>query len=303
LSGCGGSGEDQTSPSAGLGQAVPEITGKVPELTGTTGLGYPLDDYLASTEERAILEQAQDVLVDQCMQRYGYSYVVTRPPPVIVGPGDDRRYGLTDAAHASERGYARAVPEAPQRERLELAPHEQSVLYGPDVDAVPPANWEEAEEPGASVEVGDQQVLVGGCLREGYLQLYAPTRESVDIMEPQAAESDAYLRSREDTRVRQAVRAWSECMAGRGYTVTDPVSPQSDLGLTELDGQDGIASATADVACKAESNLIGVWYTVEVAYQEQLVEENAEMLNLAKSQHDERLRLAADLTGRTAGST
>jgi hypothetical protein len=41
-----------------------------------------------------------------------------------------------------------------------------------------------------------------------------------------------------------------------------------------------IKSATADVACKKQSNLVAVWAAVEAAYQRRAIEKNAVQLNL-----------------------
>jgi hypothetical protein len=39
-----------------------------------------------------------------------------------------------------------------------------------------------------------------------------------------------------------------------------------------------IATATADVGCREDANLVGLWYAVETAHQTRLIEENSEQL-------------------------
>jgi hypothetical protein len=42
-----------------------------------------------------------------------------------------------------------------------------------------------------------------------------------------------------------------------------------------------IATAKADVACKQQTNLVGIWFTVESAHQRTLIIQNTTALNLA----------------------
>ena len=64
-----------------------------------------------------------------------------------------------------------------------------------------------------------------------------------------------------------------------------------------LSSPEAINAAKADVTCKEKVNLVGVWYGVETAYQRQSIDRNAEVLDLAKRQLADRLKLAASLSG------
>ncbi|MDB1086414.1 hypothetical protein PJ985_02340 [Streptomyces sp. ACA25] len=295
LAGCGAalSGED-------TGDRLPEL-GDVPRLTGPATPAYPLDEYLASDEELRLLERAQATLTEECMSRYGFAYRAELPP--APQERQNLRYGLADAQHAAEFGYALSTDgQEPARPELSLSEAEELVLFGPDGDDPFPSSWEEATESDAFVEVDGQSIPVGGCQRESYLKLYAPVPDSVDIMQPQSVEQEAYTRSLEDPRVREVSEEWSACMAEEGYAADDPVSPQTELGIDGLSSPEAVAAAEADVTCKAEVNLVGVWYAVEVAYQERALEENAEMLTSAREQHQDRMRLVAELTGAEVGT-
>lgn len=156
---------------------------------------------------------------------------------------------------------------------------------------------EEADKADSGVEIGGQKVPAGGCLREGYRKLYAPTKGSVDLLFSFGLASQAHSRAQEDSRVVAALKSWSECMGKGGYGgVATPYAVIEKLGLQEdKGGPKAIAVATRDVACKREVNLVGIWAAAESAYQQQLVEEHAETLAQYKKERDARFKLAASL--------
>ncbi|MEU9303938.1 hypothetical protein [Streptomyces sp. NPDC048269] len=278
--------------------------GAVPVLLESRTLAFPLASYAADARQRGILAEAQDVLIDQCMQRYGFRYPLRRKAGA-VGKGDEgRRYGLSDAAEAARYGYTNlevnSTPKPPEKQEASMGPNEKLVLYGLEADPskpVPMTQEESEKSDVATTVVGGQKVPAGGCLRESFLKLYAPSKDAVDIMVPQNFGFEGYSRSQEDSRVRKAIKAWSDCMGKHGYTVDSPMDSQKQLGLndTNLGSPQAIATAKLDVDCKKQTNLVGIWYTVETAYQKRLIEQNAETLDRAKKQLDERMRLAASL--------
>ncbi|MFB7375377.1 hypothetical protein ACFC0D_36705 [Streptomyces sp. NPDC056222] len=284
-------------------KSEPEI-GAVPKLLRTTGLSYPLDPYETTDEQREQLQKAQNRLISQCMKRFGFSY----EPSSLVDSGrrpgsDDSRYGLTDPAKAARYGYDSrggiappAKPPAPV-----LGATGQLALSGPDTKggAAQPMSWEEAQGVDSGKVVNGQKVPIGGCNRESYLKLYAPKKGAVDIMFVFNVTADSFTRAREDSRVTAALKAWSACMAEKGYKTQDPVSPQPDLGLAAdaYGSPKAIAAAKQDVACKERANLVGIWFTVEAAYQKRNIEQNAETLNQAKAELGDRLKMATTLNG------
>ncbi|MDX3537429.1 hypothetical protein PV721_24275 [Streptomyces sp. MB09-01] len=298
LTGCSSTGsgadDDGREPEAGA----------APRILNSAELTLPLDAYILRGERVTLLTRAQNTLVDQCMKRYGFRY---------TGQGGDRvlndrarLYGITDADQAARYGYSNPDLASGGGERpapaTQLGPNESLFLHGEkevDPSKPVPMSQEEAEQTGqGAITVDGQKVPAGGCRRESYLKLYAPTKDAVDIMLPQNMATDSYLRAGEDSRVRKVTAEWSACMAEKGYKTDDPVSPQEDLGFQSAPGSpQAIAAAQHDVACKERTNLVGVWHTVQTAYQKRVIEKNAETLDLAKKQMEDRLRLAAQLTG------
>lgn len=277
-------------------------TGAAPTLLASADLRFPLDAYVPTGEQNSQLTKAQDKLVDQCMQRYGFRYESPRAGSAAQPRDESRRYGLSDASVATRYGYNNPVLEnrPPKPVAKQLGPNEKLFLHGEEqVDPAKPIpmSQEESEKSGlGSLTVDGKKVPSGGCLRESFLKLYSPVKNSVDIMVPQNFGFDAYGRSRQDSRVEKAIKEWSACMAEKGFSTDNPVSPELGFNDATLGSPQAVTAAQQDVACKQRTNLVGIWFTVEVAYQKRLIEQNAEVLALAKTQLEERMRLAAQLT-------
>ncbi|MGW8768472.1 hypothetical protein ACWGN5_39030 [Streptomyces sp. NPDC055815] len=288
------------SDGGGDGSSREPAIGTVPRLLSTASLSYPLDGYETTADQRRKLEQAQSRVTSDCMKRFGFTYELPRSP-VTGGRSDASHYGLTDATVAARNGYTpnRGAQRPPKPTAPDLGPSGELALNGPEYKGPQPMSLEEARAKDSGKTLNGQKVPVGGCLREGFLTLYAPKKGAVDIMFVTNVGMDAYSRSREDSRVVAAVKAWSSCMAEKGYKADEPVSPQKDLGLdaNTYGSPRAIAAAKQDVACKERANLVGIWFTVETAYQKRNIEQNAETLNQAKTELNERLKLAATLAG------
>jgi hypothetical protein len=82
----------------------------------------------------------------------------------------------------------------------------------------------------------------------------------------------------------EVFRAWSLCMRRHGYDYADPTrAPGKDPRLTgPTAGRAEIALADTDVACKREANVIGVWSSVDAAYQRRAMAEKSEELAAVK---------------------
>ncbi|MFJ7158400.1 hypothetical protein ACIQUQ_26150 [Streptomyces sp. NPDC101118] len=303
LTGCSHSGDRGE-------RAVPEPElGTVAVNPATASIALPLDAYQDSAEENRRMDAVQDRLIARCMARFGFTYqppVATRAP-TAGGAADRHQYlfGLADPRYAAIHGYDKDAgrPEPPKPRAPRLGDSAHTVMYGerpggrgqtgPD-----PRTQEEAERADSGLAVGGQRVPPGGCQRESYRRLYAPAKESVDLLYAFGLTSEAHTRAQQDSRVRAVLAKWSACMGRAGYPgIGSPYEVTQKLGLAaDRGGPRAVRAAVADVACKREVNLVGVWAAAEAAYQRRLVEEHAETLALYKRQREERFRLAATLS-------
>ncbi|MFE2325010.1 hypothetical protein ACFXD5_14035 [Streptomyces sp. NPDC059385] len=296
-SGTGGSGGGE--PGLGVIEANPP----------TAALSFPMDAYTDTDAERLRMGQVQQTLVSRCMARYGFTYAGVRSvePSGTGGTEDRHRYlfGLADPALAAAHGYDKSAtgdrpavkPPAPQltdSEYLVMNGEQRGAQGGNAPDA---ATEEEAAQVDSGLTTAGQKVPPGGCAREAFRKLYAPVKGSVDLLFTFGLASEAHERSRQDSRVVDMLKNWSACMSKSGYDgIRTPYDVVEKLGLeSDKAGPKAVTAAKADVACKREVNLVGIWAAVEKAYQDRLVDEHAETLALYKTQREARFKLAASL--------
>ncbi|MCB5169051.1 hypothetical protein LG634_30090 [Streptomyces bambusae] len=287
------------------GPAEPAL-GPVAVNPSTATLALPLDAYEDTDEEKSRLAAAQQRLAVDCMARFGFAYA---PPPAPARPARTDRhrhlFGLADPAEAAAYGYDKDAGRPPRERpaRPVLSDSARTVLYGERPGAQggqpgpDPRSEEEAATADSGITVGGRRVPAGGCLRESYRKLYAPKKDSVDLLFAFGLASEAHTRAQRDSRVVAVVAEWSACMARAGHRGVDsPYEVTARLGLdAEPGGAKAVAVAVRDVACKREVNLVGVWAAVEAAYQQRLLEAQAETLAAYRTQRTTRLRLAATL--------
>ncbi|MEV0746322.1 MULTISPECIES: hypothetical protein [unclassified Streptomyces] len=292
------------SSSADTGQSdeksEPEVSA-TPAMSGTVGLKLPLDAYDATREEADALQQGQGVLISRCMERFGFRYSLP-PRPATPTRGENALvFGVVDANEAARYGYSAPEDAQPSRRTPQnLTPSEELALHGaPDLKPPDmPTSQSEAEKNGGGKErINGKAVPVGGCGREAFLKLYAPEPNAVDAMYVFNLKAQAESRAREDSRTKAVNKHWSGCMARSGRTATDPMNVTTELGIADdaLASPAAITAAKADVGCKKEVNLVGIYFAVQSAYQNRLIDRNAETLDLAKKQLADRLKLAASL--------
>jgi hypothetical protein len=108
--------------------------------------------------------------------------------------------------------------------------------------------------------------------------------------------SEADSRTDSDSRALSVTKKWSACMAGSGFSVSDPGEAADTYGPKSKSGPAGkseaIAAATADVLCKFRTNYFGVMYSVTYAHQKQLIDSGLTALETLAHAHDALLKRA-----------
>ncbi|MEU8153519.1 hypothetical protein AB0B94_07635 [Micromonospora sp. NPDC048986] len=271
--------------------AVPHIT----TLSTTDGLSLPLDAYALSEEKLQVVLQARALLIEKCLARFGFVYDF----PVPVAQEDrnplGRRYGITDRAVAAQWGYAtapRATPAVRPRRADDRNPALLLVLTGwPDGQV--PAN---AERPSVKTASG-ADVPPGGCESEASRALVGED-EKYDTPEiVRQLDANAYHQSSADDRVVAVQKSWSECMKKEGYDFPNPLDAADRS--TNPSSASSIRTALTDIDCKNQTNLIGVSFAVEVAYQSGLIQQNLERLKAVK----DRLESEVQVAGKTVSGS
>jgi hypothetical protein len=255
-----------------------------PQLLRSADLRLPLDDYLLSPSQLAEIADGSRTLVRQCMAGLGLDSPAQPPPGPAPRTWNDWRYGLTDPTVAAQRGYRRGD-------------------HPPTAQPEPAAAQPRAEQAGALTGEGarsihGRRVPEGGCLGQAERTLRGSGPPGVDRDLAQRLSMDSFGYSRGRPRVRAAVARWSDCMKRRGLDYPDPFGPVKEprfqapgAAVTATE----IATAVADVACKQQINLVGIWFTVERSYQQSLVAENRAGLDRVRQANNAELAAARAL--------
>ncbi|MCX5388370.1 hypothetical protein [Streptomyces sp. NBC_00083] len=248
----------------------------------TASLTLPLEGYLVPFADQAAVERSQLVLERACMAKMGFTY---NPPPPVSDPGPGknaanlgRRYGISDLKSARSYGYHLAAPlkESPH---YNVSPEELYALMGENSSmSSPPADVNKAEIP------------KGGCVGEARAKI-----PSLDESLASQFDADSLKKSQDDVRVINSLKAWSACMAKRGYHVDNPHSvPELASSMSSATISSGeIATAVADVECKDSTGLIKDWFAVEKEIQNQQIEANRPALDQARKKNQDVMRKAS----------
>jgi hypothetical protein len=244
----------------------------IPPADSASAVALPLDSYeQVSVQQQDALAAASDLLTQRCMLAAGFSYTVAAEPgggAATVQSIESSGYGLTSLTQAQSLGYK--------------PPAAGSGTAGPAGIALPGfvgqlnkhgTAWTSALlgfVPGARANAPQRE----GCLQAAYLELYGtlsgnPNPDPVPAITIQSAQW-----TQSDPRALAVQRAWSACMARRGLSYKSPAQAEGH-NWPSTPTPTEIATAVADVQCKTATNLVNTWLTVEAAYQQALIGQNA----------------------------
>ena len=263
----------------GRGGGRPQISvPPVPGANSTRPIVMPLDVYeQVATQEQDALSESQTLLVERCMSARGFIY----PAPASPGNGfvalqqiEDDPFGLTSMARAQTYGYAQ-----PKGSGGNGGPQIIGFVGG-GVFAGALKNHGQAYTmalfgfgPGGGGRARQQ-----GCYQQAVSEVYGPLGGNLNPDPVPAIAVQASQWAQTDPRVLAIERAWSRCMAQRGYGFRTPQQAQQhNWPKTPTTGE--VATAVADVSCKAKANLPNTWLTVEAAYQQALIAQNLAALS------------------------
>lgn len=241
--------------------ATPPELGEIHPVTSAEDIVLPFHEYQLSAAELNVVERATAVLAKGCMNRFELDW----PAPTGEGAdmdGNDNgdRYGIIDRAEVTEWGYHRPPEQQEPSDETSPAPEAIMVYTGR----------------GAS-EVGGRRVPEGGCVGEARRQLTGDAPPGMAGADLANLDQEIFQRAQADDRVRVAMGNWRECMARFGYHYTDVWAANDDVrwGGAAPEPEE-LATATADLDCREESNLVPIWLAVETAYQRRAIADRSD---------------------------
>ncbi|WP_055525270.1 hypothetical protein [Streptomyces graminilatus] len=260
----------------------------VPRMLDVSSLVLPIEPYLFTDRQVGRLFRAKAVLTESCMRRFGHSWPASTGPLPETGtlnPANTaHRYGITDPANAARYGYHPVPGSVPPLVRNKPTrtppgprpgPEAMLVLRGLNPDGTP-----------AGTDSRGRRLPVGGCQGEATKALSGDPDKLGNRELVGAVNIGGYRDSQRDPRVVAVFRAWSRCMKRQNsdYVYADPTqAPGKDPKFNgPTAGPAELALASADVSCKRETNVIGVWSSVDAAYQRRAMAENQRELAAVK---------------------
>ncbi|MFJ6773218.1 hypothetical protein ACIQOV_20075 [Kitasatospora sp. NPDC091257] len=271
-------------------QPAPSDPVPTPTVTnGVEGLHLPIEIYMLTPKQATEYDWVRQAATGACMKRYGQDY------PVVPQPTSDsqmygllnRRYGVADTQTARAWGYHNPTtghasdgsPDSAPVTIGQMKDTTRTVLTGADPKTgarAPEFAGKALPEHGCGAEL--ERLMPAAAGGPG-----GPASGGEGLVT--AIKAQTFTESQTDPKVVTAVAAWSSCMKSRGYNLTDPLHATDNV--TSLDdpapGTAEIAQALTDVACKHETNLIGIWFAAESDRQNTLINAHAEDFAKAKT--------------------
>ncbi|MEU4510874.1 hypothetical protein AB0G05_15385 [Nonomuraea wenchangensis] len=237
-------------------------------------LSVPFDRYNLSAADVSILDNAEDLLVRDCMRGRGMAWQPL--PPAVesdLEPPNRRRYGVVEPEIARLYGY-HVAPDRPSVARRAAARESRDARLS---DKERQAVYDET----------------GGCLRQARdrIEQGAPR---VDAELFNKLISETFGQSQRDAKVVQVFKDWSACMRAEGLRYADPLAAISDqrwLGGGPPTPEE-IRAAQADVRCKVTTGLVAVWSAAEKRIQDDAVRAHPKEFEALKAAKDRRLESA-----------
>ena len=109
---------------------------------------------------------------------------------------------------------------------------------------------------------------------------------------------DSLARSQQEPQVVAVFKQWSDCMKASGYDYGAPYDAGNDhRWATAMPTAAEIRTASADVACKQKTNLVGVWYAVDSALQTSMIDAQQQQLDAVKDGIAQEMKAVAQVAG------
>ncbi|MEV3971246.1 hypothetical protein AB0K68_24345 [Streptomyces sp. NPDC050698] len=278
------------APSGTPTASGPPPVSAVPKMLDVTSLVLPVERYLFTDHQVGRLFRAKAVLTESCMRRFGHSWPAPTGPIPKTGtlnPANTaHRYGITDAAKAARYGYHPVPGSMPPQVK------DKPTRAQPDAEAALVLRGVEQDGSPARTDSRGRRLPAGGCQGEATKALSGDPQKLGNRELVSAINIGSYRDSQRDPRVVAVFRAWSQCMKRQNYTYADPTrAPGKDPEFSgKTAGRAELALASTDVACKRKTNVIGVWSSVDAAYQRRAMAEKQRELAAVKK--DMRTQLA-----------
>ncbi|MBO3743916.1 hypothetical protein [Actinoplanes flavus] len=242
----------------------------------------PLAAYIGSAEEQATLSRAEGILLQRCMHGLGFTgWRPTETQPATQWT-TGLRIGIVDAELAGKYGYHPPGERTERVARATASPRQRAEIAA--------LTGQKTAEAATTEPLIGRTIPDGGCEGEAERVLGAgmPAYDN-ELYGRLGVEADKA--TQRDDRVVGGLRAWSDCMKRAGHLYRNPWEAAAQTWAVVPTATEK-ALATADVACKTETGLPGIWFAVLGGYEQRLIDRNRAGLEATRAAVEARLRNA-----------
>lgn len=252
-------------------------------------LADPLEAYGTSLDVVVLVQNAENILVQECMSSAGYSYtgvdVDGLESSFIEAAG--RLYGITDPAVASTYGYS-----VDRTSSSTVSAADSSDGYAIALTGYTLEEQMQADPNAARGCVGQARATLTGT---------ATGNPPEGALLGRELQTQAWAEIWTDPRATKAVEEWAACMADEGYEADNPLSPETlehrDVDDSGAAADEEIARASADITCKAKTKFIARVSAVHFEIAEGLIATHLAELQASKEFNDNALKAAQAIIG------
>jgi hypothetical protein len=258
----------------GCSRSEAGVSSSPPAQSTTAQISYPLDKYALTDQQTSEIIRATYKLQRECLKEFGLGYNFK---PTAGYVGSDRVLPSLTLREAEGSGYrsvdssqsyimSRNFTDVPS---FSLSADLENVFYGRirtyDGHLVPPGGCEASAEEKVERGIGTSELQ--------------PDPRSVIFAAETHVETEG--------RVREVFTEWGECMRSAGYDYSDPITSTYAFFSTNIRMENTpaaeIRTATADVKCRQQVNLMSVWVAAETAYEQNIIERQHASLARSRS--------------------
>jgi len=264
--------------STGGGRSEPAIS--VHTITSSSQIQLPLARFGTTPADQEAMFAAINIEQRDCARRFGVISTIPMTTDQLTEVQSDtvRRYGVINAGEVARYGYD--LPPSADGSDSKSGPgawnptvREAEVLEGHDASGQP-----------VQLRAADGTRLpAGGCGLEGTRVVWGGKQGPQNDILVGTLLGDAWAETMADSRAQAVAAKWSACMASHGYDFKH----RWDAGnsVATKDQATKIAMAKLDLSCALKTNYTGVWYAVDSAYQQRLINAHEGELTAAMDQY------------------
>lgn len=254
-----------------------------------------------STTEREKLHEAEQLLIQKCMERYGFKTWPT-PASSSLPDGFDFPYVITDEKWARRHGYGSEVYEGIALSRQRDPNQRYFSKLSPERRAAALVALNGPEPTGLSVRIPTGGVLRRSdqsCISEAESTLYGDLRTWYRVKKvTESLSSLRTSRTLKDERFKAATRPWALCMREHGHPYATPEEARS-AALRGADGREGRAKevriAITEARCATESGLGDTAHRLDQQYKAAIEKQYSSEFKTKCEMESEALPRAAEI--------